>query len=354
MLKGGGGADTIDGGSGNDTLTGGYGADLFVGGSGEDTADYSQAAAYVTRGVFVNLETNVGYFGEAQGDTFDSIENVTGSAYSDDIYGNDVANLLRGGFDNDHLYGNGGDDRLDGGDGSDYLDGGTGVDTMIGGAGDDTYWVDNAADVVNEVAGQGNDVIKASADYTLSATAEIEFMLMPAPDFRAVSFSLAGNNFNQFISGNNGTNTLDGGGGADRLYGDGGSDRLFGGEGDDSLSGDSGPDDLIGGAGADQFVYHETLETGITAGSFDVIHDFSRAEGDLINVSQWDSNDLVAGNQDWTFVGATTSFKAPGQIGVSSDGIDTFILFNTDNDAIHEATIRIVGLHTVDASWFVL
>jgi Ca2+-binding RTX toxin-like protein len=168
------------------------------------------------------------------------------------------------------------------------------------------------------------------------------------------SLNFTGNDFNQYISGNEGSNVLQGGGGADNLAGAGGFDRLFGGEGDDFLNGGRGADDLIGGNGADQFFYHETLDTGLTAGSFDVIHDFSRAQGDLINVGQWDSNDLVAGNQDWTFVGATASFTAPGQIGFSSDGVDTFILFNTDNDAMHEATIRVLGVQTVDAGWFVL
>ena len=45
--------------------------------------------------------------------------------------------------------------RLLGGAGNDTLNGGAGADTMAGGAGNDTYFVDNAADVVNEAAGQG-------------------------------------------------------------------------------------------------------------------------------------------------------------------------------------------------------
>ena len=67
-----------------------------------------------------------------------------------------------------------------------------------------------------------------------------------------------------------------------------------------------------------------------------------------------DSNPLIDGVQGWTFIGATTNFTAPGQIGFSSDGVDTFILFNTDSDAIHESTIRVVGVQDVDASWFLV
>jgi hypothetical protein len=118
------------------------------------------------------------------------------------------------------------------------------------------------------------------------------------------------------------------------------------------LIGGGGPDDLFGGAGPDTFMYQVTSDTGIVPGAFDVIHDFDPAEGDKINVQLWDGNDFIGDTQSWTFVGNTTNFTAPGQIGFSSDGIDTFILFNTDDDVIQESTIRVLGLHTVDVSWF--
>jgi Ca2+-binding RTX toxin-like protein len=354
VLNGGGGADILDGGSGNDTLKGGGGADLLIGGSGEDTADYSQSPLNaVTGGVIVDLTMNYGVYGDAEGDTFNSIENVTGSAYLDFIYGNDVANTLRGVDGDDRIFGYGGDDRLDGGNGNDRLDGGTGVDTMIGGTGYDLYYVDNAGDAVIETAGEGSDTILASASYTLSASAEIEDMFT-TDQYSTASLNFTGNDFAQSITGNDGSNVIQGGGGYDRLEGRDGFDRLFAGDGHDFLLGGRGPDDMIGGTGADGFVYYETLETGIVAGAMDVIHDFNRAEGDRIIVNSMDANSVVAGFQGWTFVGATTSFTAPGQIGVSSDGVDTFILFNSDTDAIHEAAIRVLGVQTVDVSWFVL
>ena len=39
--------------------------------------------------------------------------------------------------------------------GNDTLNGGIGNDFMQGGASDDTYLVDNVADAINEVAGEG-------------------------------------------------------------------------------------------------------------------------------------------------------------------------------------------------------
>jgi Ca2+-binding RTX toxin-like protein len=347
VLKGGGGADGLDGGSGNDILKGGGGADLLIGGAGTDTADYSQGF-----GATVDLALGQGFGGDAEGDTLISIENVTGSTFDDVIRGNDSANGLRGGDGVDRLQGGGGSDTLDGGAGADELDGGTGADTMIGGAGDDVYRVDSAGDVVLEDAGQGAfDQVAASVSYALSAAAEVERMFTTNVA-ATVALDLSGNDFAQQITGNNGSNVLQGFGGNDVLDGAGGFDRLFGGTGQDTLWGGGGPDDLFGGAGADFFLFTVMAESGIVAGTFDVIHDFNPAEGDKIDVRLMDSDPAVSDTQGWTFIGATTTFTAPGQIGFSSDGVDTFILFNNDTDAIHEATIRVLGVQTVDAGWF--
>jgi Ca2+-binding RTX toxin-like protein len=90
---GGAGVDTLIGGSGNDTLSGGPGADLLDGGGGTDTADYASSSA----GVTVNLLSGTGSGGDAQGDTFNSIENVVGSALNDTLTGSNTANMLEGG-----------------------------------------------------------------------------------------------------------------------------------------------------------------------------------------------------------------------------------------------------------------
>jgi Ca2+-binding RTX toxin-like protein len=77
----------LSGGAGEDTLTGGDGADILNGGSGSDTADYSNASS----GVELNLAR-----GEHEGDTYISIENLSGSGFDDRMKGDRTANLLPG------------------------------------------------------------------------------------------------------------------------------------------------------------------------------------------------------------------------------------------------------------------
>ena len=50
---------------------------------------------------------------------------------------------------------------ITGNGGNNMLDGGAGADTMAGGAGNDTYVVDNAGDVVTEVAREGTDTVQS-------------------------------------------------------------------------------------------------------------------------------------------------------------------------------------------------
>ena len=59
------------------------------------------------------------------------IENAVGTRYDDTIYGNDVANNLKGGAGNDTIYGYAGSDVIDGGTGTNIIDGGQGTDTAV-------------------------------------------------------------------------------------------------------------------------------------------------------------------------------------------------------------------------------
>ncbi len=97
------GENALSGGAGDDVLSGGGGADLLDGGAGSDTADYANA----TRGVKLNM-TN----GKTEGDTYVSIENLSGSGFNDRMKGDAADNVLTGQGGNDTLRGAAGDDIL--------------------------------------------------------------------------------------------------------------------------------------------------------------------------------------------------------------------------------------------------
>jgi len=316
LLDGRDGDDILYAGPGNDTLKGGGGADWLSGNDGIDTVSYYESP----EGVIVLLSTNSGAFGDAEGDTFEGIENVTGSIYADILLGDDGVNKLMG-MD--------GADVLRGLDGNDTLDGGAGADTMEGGTGGDTYYVDNGADEVIEVAGQGADQVQTSVSYSLAPGSEVE-MLGTTDRAATTAISLAGNNYANTIVGNAGVNVIVGG---------------------------AGLDTMIGGDGGDVFVWHSITEMGSTVdANSDTVGDFNAAIGDLIVLSLIDA-DGNAGNGDtaFSFIGtAYDPFTAAGQVSWLIGGADTYIQLNTDGDAEADGVIRVLGAQAVDASWFVL
>lgn len=118
ILSGLGGIDTLRGEGGNDIVFGGAGADLLDGGAGFDTLRYDQSSAAVS----VNLTGSIAAGGDATGDTISGFEGAYGSAYDDNLSGNDAVNLLFGLAGNDFLAGRGGDDIVTGGSGNDIFD----------------------------------------------------------------------------------------------------------------------------------------------------------------------------------------------------------------------------------------
>jgi Ca2+-binding RTX toxin-like protein len=337
FLDGGDGDDTLHGGSDNDTLKGGGGADWLSGNDGIDTVSYYESPEGVWA-ILNGFETGFGVGGGAAGDTFEGIENLTGSVYADLLYGDDGVNKLMGMDGNDSLKGYGGADSLDGGngndtlngmDGNDTLDGGAGADTMRGGTGGDTYYVDNGADEVIEVGFQGRDQVQTSVSYSLAPGSEVE-MLGTTNRAGTTAISLGGNEYANTISGNAGVNIIVGGAGLDTMW---------------------------GGDGGDIFVWHSITEMGSTVdANSDTVGDFNAAIGDLMVLSLIDA-DGNAGNGDtaFSFIGtADNPFTAAGQVSWLIGGADTYIQLNTDGDAATDGVIRVLGVQAVDASWFVL
>ncbi|MGJ8534856.1 MAG: cadherin-like domain-containing protein, partial [Alphaproteobacteria bacterium] len=161
-------ADTenkVDAGSGDDLIVVGSGADHIDGGLGTDTVSYAEAEGSVT----VNLAEDKNNAGEAEGDTFSSVENVVGSDYGDVLIGNDEANTLDGGQGDDKLAGGDGDDIFiyESGDGSDTVSGGTGWTDAIELSGFDSgsYGTDWTVTITSgEIEGQNGDSLDLSDD----------------------------------------------------------------------------------------------------------------------------------------------------------------------------------------------
>jgi Ca2+-binding RTX toxin-like protein len=154
------------------------------------------------------------------------IENATGGGGDDSIRGNDVDNVLLGMAGTDLLYGQAGNDTLNGG---------LGADAMWGGTGDDAYVIDNALDLVTELANEGVDTVRSSISYTLGANVE-NLVLTDA------ALNGTGNELNNVVTGNELNNVLLGGAGDDTLNGMAGNDTLNGGLGADSMVGGTGND----------------------------------------------------------------------------------------------------------------
>jgi Ca2+-binding RTX toxin-like protein len=261
MLFGDAGEDLLIGAGGNDILDGGESSDIYlinaatehgaaeVADTGDDGIDEVRFAATATAQTLVlrvgdtGIERIVIGTGTAEGAVTSGTlaHNVNARALGNAvaITGNNGANTLEATAFDDELQGLNGIDRLYGYAGNDFIDGGSGADVMTGGAGDDTYIVDNAGDLVYELAGEGIDTVFASVTHYLRA--DIETLIL----IDSASINGKGNAIGNLLIGNEGANRLWGLAGDDTLYGNGGRDILDGGTGNDTL---------IGGADNDTYI----------------------------------------------------------------------------------------------------
>lgn len=190
-------ANTLTGGAGDDWIDGAAGADTLQGGVGDDLYFVDHSGDVVVELADEGRDTVVSSVSYTLGDHVEKLVlvgdamNATGNALDNHLDGNSAANTLTGGA------------------GNDWLNGAGGADTLVGGTGNDVYYVDNATDMVTELAGEGTDTVFSSIDYTLGAHVE-ELVLIGD-----TAVTATGNALNNLLVGNSGNNTLAGGAGHD-------------------------------------------------------------------------------------------------------------------------------------------
>jgi trimeric autotransporter adhesin len=225
--------NSIAGNAGNNTLDGGAGADFMAGGLGNDIYVVDDASDVVSESADSGIDTVRTALSRVLSDHVENLT-LTGTA-AVDATGNMLDNVLTG---------NSAANVLTALEGDDTLDGKGGADVMHGGQGDDVYVVDNAGDVIIELAGEGTDTVRSSLSHVLGA--HLENLVLTGSANR----SATGNALDNVISGNNGANILAG------LEGD---DILAGGRGNDTYRFDAG------------FGRDVILEDDATAGNMDRI-----------------------------------------------------------------------------------
>jgi len=387
-------ANALDGGNGNDLLSGGAGADALTGGAGTDTASYATAAA----GVVANLTTPASNTGDAAGDTYTTIENLTGSAFNDTLTGTTGANVLDGGAGGDTLTGGAGADTLIGGAGIDTAsysaataavtanlatgagtagdasgDTYSGVENLTGGTVADTLTGDNNANVLTGLAGNDNlsgsggddtliggagaDVLNGgagidTASYSTSTAAVTVNLATPASNTGDAS----GDTFTAIenVTGGSAADNITGDANANTLSGLAGNDTLNGGNGDDILIGGAGADILTGGSGIDTASY-ATAAAGVTANMTTPAQNTGEAAGDTYNTIE---NLLGSAFAD-TLRGDANANRIEGGAGndtlTGNAGNDTFVFhagYGLDTISDFAAGAAVGDVIQVDASLF--
>lgn len=304
--------NTLDGKAGADRMSGGKGNDIYVVDNAKDkVVEWAGAGTDLVRtSVSLVLSANVEHL------------TLVGTAVSGT--GNSLANVI---------IGNAADN---------VLNGRAGADRMVGGKGDDIYGVDNAQDRVVEKAGEGTDLVRASVSYALSANIE---NLTLAGSGRIDG---TGNGLNNVIIGNRADNTLNGRGGVDTLKGGAGDDTLIGGNG-------GGKDKLYGGSGADTFVFLAVQGSGaVAAGSRDILYDFSRKQGDKIDLAGIDADTRTTADDAFAFIETEAFHKKAGELRYVFKSGDTIILGDTNGDGKADFAIKLDLSLALKGSDFIL
>ncbi|MBH9553330.1 beta strand repeat-containing protein, partial [Inhella gelatinilytica] len=386
-ITGGDGDDTLTGGAGNDSITGGAGADSLTGGDGDDTFQFASAALFAADTVDGGNNTDSIVF-TADGLTITDAQFANKTTVERVILANGVnsisldANALAAGVLS-----------VVGGTGADTfnltagLNPGEGFD-LSGGAGANTYSFDAGAGAEvgssTIVGGANTDTIVAwngialgnvtlnDADFT--DVTGVEVLTLSAAGTGTVTLAAAASA--AFATGITVTNAIatgvlvvNGAAATVAITATGGTanDTLTGGAANDSLTGGGGADSMTGGAGSDVFRFNALSDSGVTAGTADIITDFNSATDDLhfagLGAGDWvvgsysEIDASTTGGDDIATVAAALAYY--GGLGAwasewtfvydGTGGTQGYLIYDADLDGTAEQVIVLVGATSAGA-----
>lgn len=352
------GADTIYAGAGNDILIGGAGADNLHGGAGSDTASYEETTTGLFASLSTEAPSNFNT-GNAADDKYYDIENLTGGSGNDTLEGNGGANVLDGGAGIDTasyqhstntvkaslsnpVSFNSGDawgdtyiniENLTGGSGDDTLEGNASANVLDGGTGNDTVSFENAsAGVFATLAVDSNMVGLNQTQGTGDARGDTYTRIE----------NLTGSAFDDTLEGNAGANQFDGGLGNDTVSYENSTtaisasliapdnntngatgdtytsiENLKGSTHDDTLEGNAGANNFIGGGGNDTVTYEHSISSHVSVSLTTNAPGFT-AFGDAFGDRFNGIKNLIGTSGDDTFVGDYQDNRIDGGAGIDT------------------------------------
>jgi serralysin len=326
-----------------------------------------------------------------------AIENAIGSNGNDYMGGNELGNRLEGdqtefgvgGNDtisgaegSDTILGCSGHDQLAGDEGFDWLYGGLGNDTINGGGELDTIEGGLGADDLDGGNDVGDTLSYRSSDAGVNVLLKFGTFAMAtgghAQGDKIDGFTnIWGSDFADKLVGDADkssqalVNVFSGEGGNDRLLLGGANDRGLGGVGNDTILGEQGNDALIGGAGADslmggagkdrrtgdgggdRFVFGKASESTLALAGRDTITDFSRGQGDKINLAGIDARS-GAGNQAFDFIGTARFTGDKGDLRYVKAGANVLVQGDINGDRKADFAILVEDMASLRAGDFIL
>jgi serralysin len=241
-------------------------------------------------------------------------------------------------------------DAIFGGQGNDRFAFSTFKSTYNGGNDNDIFFSQGQRNIIN--GGAGIDMVsyrpREGGDGGVTINLQTQRVLTGSIAVEVLSSieNAEGSAQNDDISGN---------GMANRLLGGDGQDSLFGGAGADSLTGGMGLDGLTGNAGADTFIYTTASHAAVFGDFAEEILDFSRAEGDRIDLRSIDADSGVPGNQSFVFRGTAAFTGDQRQLRFLANGPDQVVIQgDRTGDGVADFQILLDGITTLRATDFLL